>query len=241
METARAADSIVAREYRYVSPVFQFDPATGSRTPAPARRPHQTIQTCIDREVAAGRETVAAADAKDEKMELPPQNLPNKDLEQLRRDARLDTDASSADVIAKVRELRAASEPRRRYRRACERPGHYVRLPEFERGAHRAQRSQAERSRERAAHTVEDGDPRRQDCPAQRAWRLLTAPPTRAGFASFASKQPSLLGADSGLGGESPVEVGGARFSTRLTGHAARSSACSIRNFWNANADAPIF
>jgi hypothetical protein len=28
--TARAADSIVAREYRYVSPVFQFDPKTGA-------------------------------------------------------------------------------------------------------------------------------------------------------------------------------------------------------------------
>src|SRR5579863_8508686 len=30
--TARAADSIVAHEYRYVSPVFQFDPKTGAVT-----------------------------------------------------------------------------------------------------------------------------------------------------------------------------------------------------------------
>ena len=30
--TARAADSIVAREYRYVSPVFQFDPNDGAVT-----------------------------------------------------------------------------------------------------------------------------------------------------------------------------------------------------------------
>src|ERR1700682_3111858 len=87
--TVRAADSIVAREYRYVSPVFQFDPATGSVTRL--LRAGLTNNPNLHLTAIAAAETAAAANAKDNDMELPA-----KDLEELREMLGLGGDASGA-------------------------------------------------------------------------------------------------------------------------------------------------
>jgi phage I-like protein len=198
--TARAADSIVAREYRYVSPVFQFDPATGNVTRL--LRAGLTNNPNLHLTAIAAAETAAAANAKDEKMELP-----TKDLLELREMLGLDADASGADVIAKVRELRVASEATGVAIGAhANDPGHYVAIAEFERALTELNALKAERSRERAAHTVEDAIRAGKIVPAQRDWAIAYCAADARGFASFASKQPSLLGADSGLGGEPPVD-----------------------------------
>ncbi len=199
--TARAADSIVAREYRYVSPVFQFDPATGIVTrllrAGLTNNPNLHLTA-----IAAAETTAAVAVAKDEKMELPV-----KDLEELREMLGLDADASGADVIVKVRELRAASEATGVAIGAhAHDPGHYVAIAEFERALTELNALKAERSRERAAHTVEDAIRAGKIVPAQRDWAIAYCAADARGFASFASKQPSILGADSGLGGEPPID-----------------------------------
>ena len=197
--TARAADSIVAREYRYVSPGFQFDPATGSVTrllrAGLTNNPNLHLTA-----IAAAETTAAVAVAKDEKME-PVKDLP---LQELREMLGLDADASGADVIAKVRELCAASEATGVAIGAhAHDPGHYVAIAEFERALTELNALKAERSRERAAHTVEDAIRAGKIVPAQRDWAIAYCAADARGFAS---KQPSLLGADSGLGGEPPID-----------------------------------
>ncbi|HYR80438.1 MAG TPA: phage protease, partial [Candidatus Dormibacteraeota bacterium] len=193
-------DSIVAREYRYVSPVFQFDPASGSVTRL--LRAGLTNNPNLHLTAIAAAETAAAANAKDNDMELP-----KKDLQELREMLGLGADASGADVIAKVRELRAASEATGVAIGAhANDPGHYVAIAEFERALTELNALKAERSRERAAHTVEDAIRAGKIVPAQRDWAIAYCAADARGFASFASKQPSILGADSGLGGEPPVD-----------------------------------
>ena len=198
--TARAADSIVAREYRYVSPVFQFDPATGSVTRL--LRAGLTNNPNLHLTAIAAAETAAAANAKDEKMELP-----TRDMQELREMLGLHANASGADVVAKVRELRAASEATGVAIGAhANDPAQYVAIAEFERALTELNALKAERSRERAAHTVEDAIRAGKIVPAQRDWAIAYCAADARGFASFASKQPSILGNDSGLGGEPPVD-----------------------------------
>jgi phage I-like protein len=194
--TARAADSIVAREYRYVSPVFQFDPKDGSVTrllrAGLTNNPNLHLTA-----IAAAR--IAAQAAKDEIMEFP--------IQELRELLGLDSDASGADVIVKVRELRAASEASGIATGAhAHDPAHYVAIAEFERALTELNALKAERARERAAHTVEDAIRAGKVVPAQREWAIAYCAADARGFAAFAAKQPSILGADSGLGGEPPVE-----------------------------------
>ena len=96
--TARAASSIVAREYRYVSPVFQFDPKDGTVTRL--LRAGLTNNPNLHLTAIAASQTTAA-DAKEQCMEFPTHEL--RDL------LNLDGDATVADVVAKVRELRKCS------------------------------------------------------------------------------------------------------------------------------------
>ncbi len=182
--TARAADSIVAREYRYVSPVFQFDPKTGIVTRL--LRAGLTNNPNLHLTAIAAAETAMAKVGKEDTMEFP--------IEELRELLGLGSEASSAEVLAKVREIRAASEASAVATGAHQHdPGHYVAIAEFERALTELNALKAERVRERAAHTVED---------AIRAGKIV---PAQRDFASFAAKQPSILGADSGLGGEPPI------------------------------------
>lgn len=197
--TARAADSIVAREYRYVSPVFQFDPKTGAVTRL--LRAGLTNNPNLHLTAIAAAQ-VAARNAKDQTMEIPVN-----EIQELRELLGLDPDASGADLLAKVRELRTAA-------RAVEAapsahahdPAHYVAIAEFERALTELNALKIERARERAAHTVEDAIRAGKIVPAQREWAIAYCAADARGFAAFAAKQPSILGGDLGLGGEPPVE-----------------------------------
>jgi phage I-like protein len=81
-----------------------------------------------------------------------------------------------------------------------------VAIAEFERALTELNALKAERSRERAAHTVEDAIRAGKIVPAQRDWAIAYCAADPRGFTAFASKQPSILGNDSGLGGEPPLE-----------------------------------
>ena len=194
--TARAANSIVAREYRYVSPVFQFDPKDGSVTrllrAGLTNNPNLHLTA-----IAASR--TAAADAKDERMEFPTQEL--------RELLNLDGEATVADVVAGVRELRAAPDAVAPTTGAhAHDPAHYVAIAEFERALTELNALKAERARERAAHTVEEAIRAGKIVPAQREWAIAYCAADARGFQAFAAKQPSIVGENLGLAGEPPAE-----------------------------------
>ena len=195
--TARAANSIVAREYRYVSPVFQFDPKDGSVTrllrAGLTNNPNLHLTA-----IAASR--IAAADARNERMELPTQEL--------RGLLNLDGDATVADVVVKVRELRAARDASASTTGAhAHDPAHYVAIAEFERALTELNALKAERARERAAHTVEEAIRAGKIVPAQREWAIAYCAADARGFQAFAAKQPSILGENLGLAGEPPADM----------------------------------
>ncbi|MGC2495174.1 phage protease, partial [Candidatus Binatus sp.] len=147
--TTRAASSIVAREYRYVSPVFQFDPKDGTVTrllrAGLTNNPNLHLTA-----IAASRTAAADNETKDQPMEFPTQEL--------RELLSLEGNATVADVVAKVRELRAAGDAASSQSTSTHAhdPAHYVAMAEFERALTELNALKAERARERAAHTVED-------------------------------------------------------------------------------------
>src|ERR1700722_16596839 len=194
--TTRAASSIVAREYRYVSPVFQFDPKDGVVTRL--LRAGLTNNPNLHLTAIAASCTAAAAnnDTKDEHMEFPTQEL--------REILSLDGDATVADVVAKVRELRTAGDAAASQLTSTHAhdPAHYVAIAEFERALTELNALKAERARERAAHTVEEAIRAGKIVPAQREWAIAYCAADTRGFQAFAAKQPSILGENLGLSGE---------------------------------------
>jgi phage I-like protein len=194
--TARAASSIVAREYRYVSPVFQFDAKDGSVTRL--LRAGLTNNPNLHLTAIAASHTTAA-DTRDERMEFPIQEL----CELLN----LDGDASAAEVVARVRELRNAGDAAGSATGVhAHDPAHYVAIAEFERTLTELNALKAERARERAAHTVEEAIRAGKIVPAQREWAIAYCAADARGFQLFAAKQPSIVGENLGLAGEPPVE-----------------------------------
>jgi len=193
--TARAASSIVAREYRYVSPVFQFDPKDGTVTRI--LRAGLTNNPNLHLTAIAASHTTAAA-SKDQRMEFP--------TDELRELLGLDSGASAADVIAKVRDLRATSASADPAIAAhAHDPAHYVDIAEFERTLTELNALKADRARDRAAHAVEEAIRAGKIVPAQREWAIAYCAADSRGFQAFASRQPSIIGENLGLGGEPPA------------------------------------
>src|SRR5260370_38315729 len=148
----------------------------------------------------AASHTGAAADTRDERMEFPTQEL--------RELLNLDGDASVADVVAKVRELRAAGDAASSQSTSTHAhdPAHYVAIAEFERALTELNALKAERARERAAHTVEDAIRAGKIVPAQREWAIAYCAADARGFQAFAAKQPSIIGENLGLSGTPPAD-----------------------------------
>ncbi len=197
--TARAASSIVAREYRYVSPVFQFDPKDGCVTRL--LRAGLTNNPNLHLTAIAASRTAAAA-SKDERMEFPTQEL--------RELLNLEDGATVAEVVARVRELRASRDAAASQSTAAAAhahdPAHYVAIAEFERALTELNALKAERARERAAHTVEEAIRAGKIVPAQREWAIAYCAADARGFAAFVAKQPSIVGENLGLAGEPPAD-----------------------------------
>jgi phage I-like protein len=197
--TARAQSSIVAREYRYVSPVFQFDPKDGVVTrllrAGLTNNPNLHLTA-----IAASRTAAAHNQTKDEQMEFPTQEL--------RELLNLDGDATVADVVAKVRELRAAGDAAASQSTSTHAhdPAHYVAIAEFERALTELNALKADRARERAAHTVENAIRAGKIVPAQREWAIAYCAADARGFNAFAAKQPSILGENLGLSAQPPAD-----------------------------------
>jgi phage I-like protein len=185
--TARAAQSIVAREYRYISPVFQFDPTDGTVTRL--LRAGLTNNPNLHLTAIAAAKTVAASD-KDSSMEM----LSHELCEALG----LEANATPEQVIATARAMRAASE--RAQAGAVNAaalgadPAHYVAVAQFERALTELNALKAERALDRASLIVEDAIRAGKLVPAQREWAVAYCAADSRGFLAFVAKQPSILG-----------------------------------------------
>jgi phage I-like protein len=196
--TARAAASIVAREYRYVSPVFQYDPKDGRVTRLLRAGLTNNPNLHLTAIASARAEGVAA---KDEFMKFP--------IEELRELLHLGADATAADAIAKVREIQATNEAAVSATAAhahAHDPAHYVAIAEYERTLTELNALKVERVRERAAHTVADAIRAGKIVPAQREWAIAYCAADPRGFEAFAAKQPAVVGAGMILSGEPPLD-----------------------------------
>ena len=128
--------------------------------------------------------------------------------QELRELLNLDSDATAADVLAKVRDLRAAGDAAASQSTSTHAhdPAHYVAIAEFERALTELNALKADRARERAAHTVEDAIRAGKIVPAQREWAIAYCAADARGFQTFAAKQPSILGENLGLSGQPPAD-----------------------------------
>jgi len=197
--TVRAADSIVAREYRYVSPVFQFDPNNGVVTRL--LRAGLTNNPNLHLTAIAASQN-AAAGSKDNSMDFPTE---------LRELLHLAEDATAAEILNRVRDLQAGDDETAAH---AQDPAHFVAIAEFERALSELNALKAERSRDRAASTVEDAIRGGKIAPAQREWAIAYCAADARGFQTFAAKQPSIIGDNLGLAGEPPASRRASALST---------------------------
>ncbi|HVN63421.1 MAG TPA: phage protease [Candidatus Binataceae bacterium] len=182
--TARASAAIAAREYRYVSPVFQFDPNDGAVTrllrAGLTNNPNLYLTA-----IAAARTT--AANAEDKTMD--------EFLTALRELLGMDGETSTDDVMDEIRKLRAQRGEAQSVSAHGADPAHFVGITEHQRVLSELHALRAERARDRAASNVEDAIRAGKLAPAQREWAIAYCAADPAGFAAFAGKQPAILAA----------------------------------------------
>jgi phage I-like protein len=195
--TARALSAIGAREYRYISPVFQFEPEGGRVTrllrAALTNNPNLYLTA-----IAAASDAVAAKDGTMDEF-----------LEELRELLGLKPDAAPDEIVARVREQCAAADNRdggdgggaaMSARGGGADPARYVAIAEYQRALTELNGLRAERTHQRAAHAVEDAIRAGRLTPAQREWATAYAAADFDGFAAFIAKQPAIL-----AGGAEPL------------------------------------
>lgn len=204
--TARAAGAISAREYRYVSPVFQFDPANGRVTRL--LRAGLTNNPNLYLTAIAAAATRAAS---------PEESMMEEFLNKLREILGLDPDSAPDDVLAAVSALAAddddsdnagaAGDAAAANARALD-PARYVAIAEFQKALTELNSMRAERARDRAAQAVDEATRAGKLVPAQRDWAIAYCAADPAGFSSFVARQPAILGAASGFDCEPPMAPG---------------------------------
>jgi len=210
--TARAAQAIAAREYRYVSPVFQFDPASGRVTRL--LRAGLTNNPNLYLTAIAAAATCAAT---------PEESMMEEFLAKLREILGLAPDTAPDQVIAAVRALAAdddddgagAGDAAAANARALD-PARFVAVAEFQQALTELNAMRAERARERAAQAVDEAMRGGKLVPAQREWAIAYCAADPAGFSSFVARQPEILGAQAGFTGQPPMAPGAASARTPL-------------------------
>ncbi|HVA80965.1 MAG TPA: phage protease [Candidatus Binataceae bacterium] len=209
--TTRAAHAIAAREYRYVSPVFQFDPASGRVT--------RLLRAGLTNNPNLYLTAIAAAATR---AANPERSIMDDLLEKLKEILGLDPGATLDQVLAAVQALaidRAAAAgldadgdgegASQANARALD-PARYVAVAEFQKALTELNAMRAERARERAANAVDEALRAGKLVPAQREWAIAYCAADPAGFNSFVARQPAILGGATGFGGEPPAAQGAA-------------------------------
>jgi phage I-like protein len=214
--TARAGSAIRAREYRYLSPVFQFDPADGRVT--------RLLRAGLTNNPNLYLTAIAAA-----KLSAAPheEGIMEEFLSRLKELLDLDPNASFDDVLAAVGGLvngrgEAAMDDARAAEAAAANagagdPARFVGVAEYQRALTELNALRAERARDRAALAVDEAMRAGKLSPAQREWAIAYCAADPRGFHAFAARQPALLAEDRSLGGEPRAQAGEVRVQLTAT------------------------
>jgi phage I-like protein len=226
--TPHGATAITSREYRYISPVFQYSPdgAVTRLLRAGLTNNPNLYLTAISARAAL---LTAPHSEGDEAMDTL--------LQQLCEMLGLDDDASPEEALAAVRVLSDASgndnaDGGRDGARGDSRtddgaasamqagaaadPARYVAVAQFQRVLGELNQMRAERASERAERAVDDAIKAGKLIPAQRQWAISYCQADFKGFAAFAARQPAAFGAG--------FESATAAFAAPPPAHAAAAS-----------------
>ena len=203
--TPHGATAITSREYRYISPVFQYSPdgAVTRLLRAGLTNNPNLYLTAISARAAL---LTAPHSEGDEAMDTL--------LQQLCEMLGLDDDASPEEALAAVRAMRDASgdddedggrdgapgddcanDSGAGAMQAGADPARYVAVAQFQRVLGELNQMRAERSSERAERAVDDAIKAGKLIPAQRQWAISYCQADFKGFAAFAARQPAAFGA----------------------------------------------
>jgi len=220
--TSDGADAIRTREYRYISPVFQF-----ARDGAVVRLLRAGLTNNPNLYLTA----ICAANDEEGAMD-------SILLAQLREMLGTGDDATADDVLARIRELLAGADDDDdndsgngddsddgsdvAISRGAD-PARYVAMAQFQRTLTELNQLRAERGRERAENSVDAALRSGKLIPAQREWAVSYCQADSRGFAQFIGRQPAILGP--GRDHESPREQAPRRAKELLT--PAETAICS--------------
>ncbi|HEY6417597.1 MAG TPA: phage protease [Candidatus Binataceae bacterium] len=199
--TGRAAAAIRAREYRYISPVFQFEGSDGKVTRL--LRAGLTNNPNLYLTAIASAETLVTGSV----VNLVANGAEHKDgimeefLKQLREILQLDDDATPDDIAERVREMCASADARSDadgdgVNTRFPDPARFVGIAEYQRAVTELHSIRAERAREKAAHAVDDAIRAGKLVPALREWAIAYCTADLKGFQAFAAKQPAIVGGE---------------------------------------------
>jgi phage I-like protein len=211
--TARAADAIRAREYRYISPVFQFSAEEGRVT--------KLLRAGLTNNPNLYLTAISAAGDEDGKMD----ELLNK----LREILGLEPDADPAEILEQVAALAAeqSADGQSTHRAATPDPARYVAVAEFERALTELNTLKTLQARERAERKVDEAIRAGKLVPAQREWAVTYCSADPRGFGAFSARQPAVLAGEMNLGGD-PRATTQARGDARLLLSGTETAICSL-------------
>ena len=189
--TARAAAAIAAREYRYLSPVFQFDPENGIVTRLLRAGLTNNPNLQLTAIATAAHLTAAAKDG-----------IMDDFLDKLRALLGLTDDATPDDVVDGVRALLDDDGSATDVNAALPDPARYVAVAEFQKALTELNAIRAERAREKAEFAVDAALRAGKLIPAQREWAIAYCAADARGFQAFAARQPIVVAGESGLGAD---------------------------------------
>src|SRR5579862_656446 len=186
--TERAAQAIRAREYRYISPVFQYAPGDGTIT--------RLLRAGLTNNPNLYLTAISAAG--DEESEM------DEFLGQLRDLLGLPADASTDDILTRLRTGLAAegSDAAAAHRAGSFDPARYVDVAQFQQALTELNALKMERARERAEHAVDAAIRSGKLIPAHREWAVAYCAADPHGFESFAARQPVVLPGELNLSGD---------------------------------------
>lgn len=192
--TARAAELLAAQEYRYLSPVFRFDPATGRVAAVVGAGLTHSPNLMLQAAASTGAAMEELLERLVYILNMPVTSTPDDLVAELMKviDA---LKAAQADAAAMRAELDAAkSAAQSAGKTAAPDPAQFVPLSLHKKTADALAALQAEVAQRAAAEAVEAAMRSGKLAPAMKDWALAYARADAAGFATFAESAPQIAG-----------------------------------------------
>ena len=210
--TAHGADAVAMREYRYISPVFEY---------AKSGEVVRLLRAALTNNPNLYLTAISTKSAKprsDERGDTLRAGLDNENMETFQSDLQnllgLGAESTLDELLAAVRELAVKKQlpgeqaANGQSHTACERPdgtgtdsARYVPVAQFEKVLTELNRLQAARGREQAERAVDSAARDGRLSPAQRDWAISYCQADPSGFARFIANQSPLLTMALGTGG----------------------------------------